>query len=998
MINITKHSFYDAKVFFPVLLGLVFLFGLFQNCSSSQYGYGKDPIQYQTQDAQPIMMSTEEIKVTRLEGRPLNLAAPSGLFRDQGLESCSTARYHWSFAPVGDDSSPVALSESRPMLQMDQVRLSDEGKYYLDVECKGQDYQLGPVILDVIPKLKLIKSNVSDQSVSEGSQTELNASFSGPAEITYRWYYTPKGGSQIALAGKTDQELIISETQVSDEGHYELVATSTEGGIAQSLSSGIGKLTVLPMSSISGSVSGTSQVQVNEPIELTSSVSGTADPVYQWYFNSVVIGGANEATFSIPSAQRSDSGTYSLVVTEDSKDYRIGAVNVVVACGPGYTDVGDLCLASSKECNVDRGSGIQFLGPDGKYGACRIISCHPGYINVNNKCLRSSRSCSVEHGTGSFTYSADGRPGACIVQSCDPGYVNLNNSCERKVCPVANGVGMLYEENNQLVCKVEYCSANYVKYQNRCVSRFQSCTVDNGYGKREYSEKGPGECRVTACRSGYVNISNACVKRECSIENGQGIIALAPNGNVQCRAVSCNSGYFLSGNKCISQSCSTKTGTGYWVTQNGQRLCKITQCKGADLVLINNQCISATCPIANGRGARAIDLKGKIYCTPVACNPGYAIQGLQCIQQDGRPCPIPNGSGLTKGSQCIINSCKSGYVAYNGSCVKRRQSCQIAHGTGIQLFTSSGPGECTVKSCNQGFVKQGNRCVPQRQSCKIPNGKGYRMVYSNGYGQCVVESCNPGYGVTITQECLPLRRPCCVGSGKGYQYLTSYGYSACRIESCATNTSLIMGQCRVNERLLCEPTNKSVSAYGGKVYGHIFSLLRNKYNANVNTATKMSNRLRGHVFLNQVELKSSKGFLYDTQERVVKHHNGRALKNWMGLALYTQLLPPDGASKGHYILALASNDGSALDCKVNGGWKNFINNNNARSCQNIKAARNAVLISRSRPLPVKVKFFQNSGEDRCLRLLYKRVGDRDFKVVPKRHLVLPDETNNLCPR
>lgn len=997
-----SRSLYEAKIFCPLFITLALIGGLFQNCaSSSKYGYGIDPldIQNQAQDITPVIMSENSVSITRLEGSPLQLGIPNDIFSDQGLTSCPSATYAWSYLANTSGANQTPLVESSAALQFTNLTLSDEGSYFVDVECNSQTYQLGPAVLDVVPKLRLVNSNVTNQTVSEGSQANLDATFSGPSPISYQWFYAPNTGNKIALAGQTNQQLQIASAQLSDQGNYELVATSTEGGIAQTLKAGPGRLTVLPMSSISGNVSGTTLVQTGQPIQLTSSVSGASNPAYQWYYNSALIAGATGPNFSIPNSQPTDSGTYSLVVTDINQNYQIGSVNVVVQCAPGQVLANGQCYASSKTCAVTDGSGIQFVDNTGAYGSCTVTACDPGFINVNNMCLPSTGACSVDNGTGTTTYGTNGQPGVCIVQTCNPGYVNVNNSCQQQICSVQNGVGLMHVENSQLVCKVEYCNADYVKYQNTCVPRVQSCSVQNGQGNLEYTESGPGQCRVLSCNTGYVNIQNSCVKRDCDVANGLGVIALSPGGSIQCRAVSCDSGFFLSGNQCVSQACTTGNGSGYWTTQNSQQVCSLTSCNGADLVIINNQCVSAVCPITNGLGAVAIDSNNQTYCKPVSCNPGYAINANACVLSTGGSCTITHGTGILSngGGTCLVNSCDSGYVAYNNQCVEQVQSCSINNGVGTQTFTSSGPGICNVVSCNSGYVRQGNQCVTETQACPIENGIGYRSAYSNGFGQCMVQSCDSGYGATLTQQCLPLERSCYVGSGQGVQHLTPYGYSACEIDNCNAGESLVMGVCRANEELLCEPTDKSKSAKGGKVFGYIYSLLKHKSNTNLNTATLESNRLNGQVFFKKVQF-SGGSYLYNTDDEVVRHPNGADLNNWFGLALYSQILPPDGATSGSYILALSSDDGSGLDCQVDGTWRNFIDHTNGNSCSVIRAAQHAVSISRDKPMPVKISYFQKSGSGRCLKLMYKKAGTNNaFKVVPQSKLMLPDDTINRCP-
>ena len=993
-------SLYDSKVFLPILLAMALLLGFFQNCSS-KFTEGIDPLedQYKEQYRTAVIISSESVTVSRLEGTSLFIAPPKNLFSEQGLESCSGAKYTWSFSKELEEEQ-IVLGERSSLLKIDPVYLSNEGFYFLDVECNGQGYNLGPVKLLVVPKLRLINSNVTDRTVNEGSPVTLSGQFQGPDVILYQWYYQPDEGNRMALAGQTEQELLLNSVEVSNEGVYELEASSTEGGFSQNSKAGPGKLNVLSIGSVTGSVSGTTEVEVGSPIKLTSVVNGVASPSYQWRFNGSSVTGATQADFEIPQAQVSDEGVYSLSVVENSKTYQIGTLTVKVLCPSGEGVIDGLCKPNSKSCPKENGTGIQFLEDSGEYGECLVVSCEAKYVNVNNQCVSSTGTCPIENGEGTFTIDSGGEPGECVVQSCDTGFIKIENSCQQQACPVLNGVGLTEVDGDSLVCKIQHCYPGFVKYDYSCVPGQKSCKVENGSGYITITEDGPSECKVQSCNSGFVNLDNACVSSQCSVANGQGVLSLAANGAIQCRAISCNPGFFLSNNQCVSQTCSKNGGAGMWIQQNGQMMCRLYKCESPNDVIINNKCIKRSCPIANGAGAVSIDENGVISCKAIACLSSHALIGNECVASGGQECPLENGMGITTdgGQTCTVQSCDTGYVAYKNACVKERQSCSVNNGVGEQIFTSTGPGPCRVTSCNQGYTNQANQCVAEVVKCYVKNGQGYQNVYANGMSQCVVESCNPGYGITITQQCLPLKRRCFLGSGKGFQYLTSYGYTSCQIDNCPAGQSLINGACRGNEKLLCEPTDPSKSAYGGKVFGFIYSLLNDRYNANVNTATEEANRLNGFVYLNKVSMSGKNGYLYDVSNKKVQHQNGSYLKNWFGLKLHTQILPPDGATSGNYLLALASDDGSSLDCKVNGSWRTYINNNGANSCNNLVAASKPVYITKDAPMPVRVNYFQNSGAGRCLKLLYKRAGTSDaFKVIPKTFLMLPHNTVNNCP-
>lgn len=1003
--DLRVYRLYESKVIFPILLSLALLFGLFQNCSST-FESENDPIENQNSilNTTAIVLSDSPIFVVRLEGSPIAFTVPSNIFNDQGISSCPSAIYNWSFVSSGNSGAPSPIAAvSGPALQISSLSMADEGSFFVDIQCQGQLYNLGPAALDVVPRLTLASAQVSDQSVNQGSPFSLSAEVTGPSPINYQWYFTPDSGTQVALAGEISQTLSISSAQLSNRGFYQLLATSAEGGIGQSLVVGPGLVNIIPISSISGSVSGSTQIIAGDPIQLSSSVSGASDPVYQWYFNNQAVSGETGPELEIPVSEVSDSGTYSLIVDDGGNRVQIGSLDITVSCAPGQIFSNQQCLANSNICPIINGTGIQFLNDEGEFGSCLVTSCDPGYVSFEGKCVPSVGDCPIQFGVGTFTYDPDGYPTQCVVESCNPGYLKVDNKCVPMVCSIENGLGTIkIDSQGRSSCQIAYCNADYVQYEGNCVPRVQSCPIDNGSGTAVYSSQGPGICNVYECNSGFVNINNSCVARDCPVQNGQGLLSLSPTGSVKCQAISCDSGYFMYNNQCSSQSCTIPNGEGYWVIQNGQRKCEVSKC-GSGYIKVNGSCEPSFCQIANGIGVKSINSSGQISCIPESCDKDYVISNFQCVPGEVS-CPIRNGKGYKNSgesdSQCKVRSCNSNYVAYNNSCVKEVQSCSISNGKGEQIFTSAGPGECILKKCNSGYLRHGNSCVPRKKECYVANGEGYQEAYSNGYGPCKVKRCDSGYGATLTEQCLPEKRLCFLGAGVGYEYLTPYGYSACKIDECPGGFSALNGFCYPNEKLLCEPMDPDGNASKAKIFGRIYSIIDIKSSVSIYSATQESDRLNGEVFLNDllVERSSLHPYLVDYEGKRVQHSKGAFLKDWFALKLYTDILPPDGASEGEYIFGIASDDGSALDSKSGASWVNFINNGSGSSCDQIKSAIGAVKLSKKQPFSARLRYFQNSGSSRCFKLYYKKKGSSgSFKKVSSKYLRLPFNTQNRCP-
>jgi len=92
------HFLYEAKTFFPLLITLALMVGMFQNCSST-FGQGQDPVeaQQEVEAVAPFYIVDGEVSTVRLEGSALQIGVESDLFEDQGEKTCPNALYTWSY-------------------------------------------------------------------------------------------------------------------------------------------------------------------------------------------------------------------------------------------------------------------------------------------------------------------------------------------------------------------------------------------------------------------------------------------------------------------------------------------------------------------------------------------------------------------------------------------------------------------------------------------------------------------------------------------------------------------------------------------------------------------------------------------------------------------------------------------------------------------------------------------------------------------------------------
>jgi autotransporter-associated beta strand protein len=184
------------------------------------------------------------------------------------------------------------------------VTTSDSGSYSVAVSNKAGTLTSGSAQLSVIVPVSITKAPINLETVLGGSSS-FSVVATGTSPISYQWF---KNGAPIS--GANAASYTITATQDSDVGNYSVTVTNPAGPV----NGGSGFLTlVTPVSITAQPLSQT--VIAGSSATLSVSASGTGPLSYQWKKGGVDISGATSGTYSISSVTTSDSGIYSVVVT-----------------------------------------------------------------------------------------------------------------------------------------------------------------------------------------------------------------------------------------------------------------------------------------------------------------------------------------------------------------------------------------------------------------------------------------------------------------------------------------------------------------------------------------------------------------------------------------------------------------------------------------------------------------------------------------------------------
>jgi hypothetical protein len=285
----------------------------------------------------------------------LSLAEISSLYADglAGIPVCEDACPSISVNPssevacVGDDVTlTVSASGSAPLsyqwfknniliggatsssLLLTNIQTGDAGTYKVTVSNDCVDVATSTDAVVTVKTPVSISGQPTSTSACVGQPYSFSVTASGTATLTYQWR---KNGSPIG--GATSASYSVLSADFADDGALFSCAVTNDCG---TLISSNGVLTVKEPVSITGQPTGATVCE-GDPISLSVRATGTATITYQWRKNGTPIGGATNASYSIPSAVGGDSGAYTCVVTNDCGSQTSAVATVTVEVPPSIT-------------------------------------------------------------------------------------------------------------------------------------------------------------------------------------------------------------------------------------------------------------------------------------------------------------------------------------------------------------------------------------------------------------------------------------------------------------------------------------------------------------------------------------------------------------------------------------------------------------------------------------------------------------------------------------
>jgi len=184
------------------------------------------------------------------------------------------------------------------------AQAADVGSYTVSVTNLSGSVTSNPATL-ALPVAPAFTTQPAGRAVIVGSSVTFDAVASGAPAPTYQW---KKSGG--AIAGATNAEFTIVATQASDAGDYTVTATNALGSVTSPAAS----LVFLAAPVITTSPVGKSLL-VGAPASLTVVATGQPAPSYLWKKDGSIVAGARNAVLNIERVQTTDTGSYSVTVS-----------------------------------------------------------------------------------------------------------------------------------------------------------------------------------------------------------------------------------------------------------------------------------------------------------------------------------------------------------------------------------------------------------------------------------------------------------------------------------------------------------------------------------------------------------------------------------------------------------------------------------------------------------------------------------------------------------
>ena len=282
-------------------------------------------------------------KITLAMETPVITTQPTGQTNAVGASvtfsvfGTGTAPYYFQWQKDGTnlvDGGNISGATNNNALTISNMQLTNSGSYWLIVTNYGGAVTSSPAILLVTNAPPSILVQPASQTNGVGTKVTLTVIARGTTPLSYHWALEGTNLSNAGrISGATSNVLTISNVQLTNSGNYTVTVTNVAGSVTSSNAF----LTVQAVPIIATQPNTNQSMAVGSTAVFAVTAIGTVPLKYQWWDgtnrvkngsvnNGPTISGATTNVLSILNVQTTNSGSYTVVVTNVS-----GSVTSLVA-------------------------------------------------------------------------------------------------------------------------------------------------------------------------------------------------------------------------------------------------------------------------------------------------------------------------------------------------------------------------------------------------------------------------------------------------------------------------------------------------------------------------------------------------------------------------------------------------------------------------------------------------------------------------------------------
>jgi hypothetical protein len=205
------------------------------------------------------------------------------------------------------------------ILTINPAQTNNSGNYTVIVTNIGGSVTSSVAVLTVTNMPPEIKVQPASQTVAPGTTVNFMVTATGTAPLSYQWQLSGtnlanSSGRNGQISGVTSSGLKINNAQTNNNGNYTVIVTNITG-ISVTSSVAILKVTGTPV--ITMQPTPTNQIlAVGATATITVTAVGLEPLSYQWYVGETnLVNGATNNVLTISNAQTTNSGSYTVIVT-----------------------------------------------------------------------------------------------------------------------------------------------------------------------------------------------------------------------------------------------------------------------------------------------------------------------------------------------------------------------------------------------------------------------------------------------------------------------------------------------------------------------------------------------------------------------------------------------------------------------------------------------------------------------------------------------------------